>query len=112
MAQPAVFISYYGTQFLPPKHPDIHQVMTDSASTVDFFSELVRNHKHKVWIFNKYNVVYRMWKRVISQLIPEKFYNSLASQTISFAKFTCLNIWIYLITKFVELEDDDIQETD
>ena len=40
----------------------------------------------------------------------EKYYKSLSSQIIGFAKFTCIQILTHLITEYVELEDDDIQD--
>ena len=42
----------------------------------------------------------------------EKYYKSLSSRIIGFAKFTCIQILTHLITKYVELEDDDIQDID
>ena len=45
-------------------------------------------------------------------MIPEKYYKSLSSRIIDFAKVTCLQISTHLITEYAELEDDDIQEID
>ena len=42
----------------------------------------------------------------------EKYYNSLSSQIIGFAKVTCLQILTNLITEYAELEDNKIQEID
>ena len=42
----------------------------------------------------------------------EKYYKSLSSRIIGFAKFTCIQILTHLITEYVELEDDDIQDID
>ena len=75
MAQTVVFSTNCGTPFLQPINPGIHPVRPDPVPTAAILAELVKNHKHKVRLFNKYNAVYRACKRVISQLIPEKFYN-------------------------------------
>ena len=83
--------------------------MPDLAPTAVILAELVRNHKHEVWLFNEYNAVDWARKRVISQLIPEKFYKSLSSQIIGFAKVTRLQILTHLIPEYAELEDKDIQ---
>ena len=45
-------------------------------------------------------------------MIPDKYYKSLSSRIIGFAKFTCLQILTHLITEYAGLEDDDIQEID
>ena len=87
----------------------IHPVMPDPAPTAAIFSELVRTHKHEVRLFNEYHAVDRACNKVISQLIPEKYYKSLSSRIISFAKVTSLQILTRLITKYAELEDNDIQ---
>ena len=86
--------------------------MPDPAPTDDILFELVRTHKHKVRLFNKYHTVDQACKKVISQLIPEKYYYSLSSQIIGFAKITRLQILTHLIAEYAELEDDDIQEID
>ena len=84
--------------------------MPDPAPTAAIFSELVRTHKHEVGLFNKYHAVGRVCKKFIRQLIPEKYYKSLSSRITGFAKVACLHIFTHLITKYAELEDDDIQE--
>ena len=43
-------------------------------------------------------------------MIPDKYYKSLSSLIIGFAKVTCLHVLTHLITEYAELEDDDIQE--
>ena len=53
-----------------------------------------------------------MCKKVISNFIPEKYYKSLSSQIIGFAKVTSLQVLTHLITEYTELEDDDIQLID
>ena len=108
--QPAVFITHCGTPFLRQKNPGIHPVMPDPAPTAAILAELVRNHKNEVCLFNEYNAVNRVCKRVISQLILEKFYKLLLSWIIGFAKVTCPIVLTHLITEYTELEDDDIQE--
>ena len=45
-------------------------------------------------------------------MIPEKYYNSLSSSIIGFAKVTSLQILTLLITEYAELENDAIQEID
>ena len=109
-AQPAVLSTHCGTHFLPATIMSIHLVMPDPAPIAAILSKLVRNHKQEVFLFNKYNAVNWAYNRVISQLIPDKFYKSLLSQIIVFAKVTCLQILTHIITKYAELEDDDIQE--
>ena len=73
---------------------------------------MVRTHKHEVRLFNEYHTVDRACKKVISQLIPEKYYKSLSSRIIGSEKVTCLHILTHLITEYEELEDDFIQEID
>ena len=45
-------------------------------------------------------------------MITEKFYKSLSSRIIGFAKVTSLDILTHLITKYTELEEEDVQEID
>ena len=110
--QPAVFSTHRGTPFHPPTNPGIHPVMPDPAPTTAILSELVITHNQEVHLFNKYNAVNRACKKVISQLILKKYYKSLLSQIIGFAKVTCLHILTHLITKYAKMEDNDIQEID
>ena len=108
-AHPALFSIHFGTTFMPRTNTGIHPVMPDPALTATILAKLVRNHKHRVRLFNEYNAVDRACKRVISKLILEKFYKSLLIQIISFTKVTCLQILTQLITKYTELKDNDIQ---
>ena len=77
--------------------------------TATIFSELIRTHKHEVCLFNEYHEVDRECKKVISKFTPEKYYKSLSVRNIGFAKVTSLQILTHLITKYAELEDDEIQ---
>ena len=86
--------------------------MPDPDPTAGIFPKLVRTHKHEVFLFNEYCAVNPACKKVISQLIPEKYYKSLSSQIIGFAKFTSLQSLTHNITKYAELEDNDIQKND
>ena len=54
-------------------------------------------------------MVDRVCKKVISKLIPEKYYKSLSSRIIGFAKVTTLKVLSGLITEYSELEDEDVQ---
>ena len=85
--------------------------MPDPAPLVAIFSELVRTHKHDVCLFNKYNAVNFACKEFISKSIPEKFYKSLLSRIIVFAKVTSLNILTHLITNYAEVEEEEVQDT-
>ena len=107
-----LFSTHCGTVFLPPTNLGIHPVMPDPAPTSAIFSELVRTHKHEARLFNEYRVVNWACKKFISQLIPEKYYKYLSIRITGFEKVTCLQILTHLITKYAELEDDDIQEID
>ena len=71
-AHTAVFSTHCVTPFLPLKNPGSHPFMPDLAPTAAILSKLVRNHKHGVCLFNEYNTVDWAFKRVISQLIPDK----------------------------------------
>ena len=51
-------------------------------------------------------------KKVIHDLIPEKFYKSLSSRIVGFTKVTCLEILTHLIQEYGTLEDPDIQNID
>ena len=64
--------------------------MPDPAPTATILSELVRTHKHEVRLFNEYHAVNRACKKVVSELIPQKFYKSLLSRIIGYAKVTSL----------------------
>ena len=108
-AQPSAFSTHCGTAFNPPTNPGIHPVMTDPAPTAAILSELVRTHKHNVCLFTEYHAVNRPFKKVISQLIPEKYYKAISSRIVGFEKVTCLHILTRLITKYAELEDNGIQ---
>ena len=111
-AQPTVFNTYCVTKFITPRNPGICQVMPDPAPTAAILSELVRTHRHEVRLFNEYHAVYRAGKKVISKLIPEKFYKSLSRRIIGFLKVTSLEILTRLITEYAEFEEEDIQEID
>ena len=43
-------------------------------------------------------------------MIPEKYYKSLSSRIVGFAKVTNLQILTHLITEYDELEDEDVQD--
>ena len=45
-------------------------------------------------------------------MIPEKFFKSLSSGSIGFAKFTSLDILTHQITEYAELEEEDVQDID
>ena len=107
-----VFITHCVTVFLPSKNSGIHPVMPDPEPTAAIFSKLVITHKHEVSLFNKYHAVYWSCNKFIIQLIPEKYYKYISNRIIGFAKVTCLQILTHLITKYAELEDDDIKEID
>ena len=99
-AQTAVFNTHCVTKFITSRNPGIHPVMPDPAPTSAILSELVRTHKHEVRLFNKYHAVNRARKKSISKLIPEKFYKSLLSRIIGFAKVTSLEILTHLISEY------------
>ena len=63
-------------------------------------------------LFNEYYYVDHACKKVISKLIPQKFYKSLSSRIIGYEKVTSLEIMTHLISEYVELEEEDIQEID
>ena len=63
-------------------------------------------------LFNEYHAVNSVCKKVISKLNPEKFYKSLLSLIIGFAKVTSLEILTHLISEYAELKEEDIQEID
>ena len=88
----------------------IHPVMPKPTPMAAILSELVRTHKHDVRLFNKYHALDRAFKKVISKLIPEKYYKPLSSCIIDFAKVTSLQLLTCLITKYAELEDEDVQD--
>ena len=91
-------------EFIAPRNPGIHPVMPDPAPTAAIFSELAITHKHQVRLFNTYHAVNRACKQVIRKLITEKFYKSLSSRIIGFAKVTSLDILTHIITEYAELE--------
>ena len=98
-AQPAVFNTHCGTDFVTPRNPGIHPVMPDPDPTAAIFSKLVRTHKHEVHLFNKYHAVDCACKKVIRNFIPEKFYKSLSSRIIGFTKVTSLEVLTNIITE-------------
>ena len=109
-AQPAVFNTHCGTEFITPRNPFIHLIMPDPTPTAAILSELVRTHKHHVCLFNEYHAVDCTCKKFISKLIPETFYKSLSSRIIVFANVISLNVLTHLITKCAELEEGDVQD--
>ena len=111
-AQPAVLNTHCVTLLITPRNTGIHPVMPNPAPTATILSELIRTHKHEVRLFNKYHAVVCACKEVISKLILEKFYTSLSSRIIGFAKVTSLEILSYLISEYAELEEEYIQEID
>ena len=84
--------------------------MPDPARTAAILSKFVRTHKHRVFLFNKYHAIDRACKKIISKLIPEKFYKALLRRIIGFAKVTSLEILTRLITEYAELEEKDVQD--
>ena len=74
--------------------------MPNPDPTAAILSELVRTHKHQVRLFNKYHAVDRACKKLISKLVPEKFYKSLLSRIIGFANITSLKILTHPITEY------------
>ena len=86
--------------------------MPDPYPTATILSELVRTHKHQVRIFNDYHTVDRACKKVIRKSILEKFYKSLLSHIIGFAKVAIIDILTHLITEYAELEEEDVQDID
>ena len=112
MVQTTVFNTHCGTPFITPRNLGIHTVMPDLAPTTAILSELVRAHKHHVGLFNEYHAVNCACKKVISKLIPEKFYKSLSIRIIGFTKVTILENLTHLITEYAELEEEDVQEID
>ena len=111
-AQPAVFNTHCGTEFVTPINLCIHLVIPKPAPTAAILSKLVITHKHEVCLFNEYYTVDRACKKFISKLIPGKFYKSLSSRIIGFAKVTSLKILTHLITEYAELEEEDVQDID
>ena len=101
--QPALFSTHCGTAFLPPTNLGIHPNMRDPDPTAAILSKLIRTHKHGVLLFNEHHTVNQACKKATSQLILEKYYKSLSSRIIGFAKVTSLQILTYLITKYAEL---------
>ena len=92
--------------------PGIHPVMPNPSPTAAILSKIVRTHKHKVRLFNKYHEVDRACKKFISKLIMENIYKSLLSCIIGFTKVTSLENITHLITKYAELEEEDVQYID
>ena len=102
--QPTVFNTHCVTRFITPINLGIHPVTTEPDPTAAILSELVRMHKHEMRLFNEYHAVNRVCKKVISKLIPEKFYKSLLIHIIGFTKVTRLKILTHLITEYAGLE--------
>ena len=84
--------------------------MPDPAPMAAILSKFVRTHKHQVRLFNEYHSFDCACKKFIIKLIPEKFYNSLSSRIIGFAKVTSLKILTRLITEYAELEEENVQD--
>ena len=45
-AQPAVFNTHCGTEFVTPRNPGVHPVIPNPAPTAAILSKLIRTHKH------------------------------------------------------------------
>ena len=110
-APPAVFNTHCFTKFITPRNTGIHTVMPNPAPTAVILSEFVRTHKHEVRLFNECDAVDRACKKIISKLIPEKFYKSFSSRIISFAEVTNLEIPTHLITEYAELEEETYKKS-
>ena len=112
-AQPSVFTTHNGNiDFVVPTHPGVHPDIPTPAPTAAVINTLTREHKEKLRLFNEYHAVDKACKRIVQKLIPQKFYKSLASRIIGFAKISCLTILTHLITEYAELEDEDLQVID
>ena len=68
-AQPAVFNTHCGTAFVTPINLGIHPFMPNPAPKAAILSKLVRTHKHKVRLFNKYHTVNCACNKFIRKLI-------------------------------------------
>ena len=86
--------------------------MPNPAPTAVILSKLVITQKYEDCLFNEYYAVYCAFKKVIINLIPEKFYKALSICIIGFSKVTGLEILTHLITEYAELEEEDIQDID
>ena len=51
-------------------------------------------------------------QEIHKQVYLKKFYKTLSSRTICFAKVTSLEILTRLITEYAELEEEDVQDID
>ena len=98
-AQTAIFNTHCRTLLVMPRNPGIHLLMLDPAPTAAILSDLVITHKCQVRLYNDYCAVNHACKNLVSKLIPEKFYKSLLSCIIGFAKVTSLEILTNLITE-------------
>ena len=86
--------------------------MPKPAPTAAIFYKLVRTHKHEISLFNSYHAIDCACKKFISKCIPEKLYKSLSSRIIGFSKVASLKILTHFITKYAELEKEDVQDID
>ena len=82
--------------------------MPNPAPMASILSKLFSTHKHEVRLLNEYHAVNRACKKVVSKLIPQRFYKSLSSCIIDFAKVISLEIMTHLISEYAELEVEDI----
>ena len=111
-AQPTVFNTRCGTDFVTPRKLGIRPFMPDPDPTAAILSKFVRTHKQEVRLFNKYHAINSVCKKVVSKLIPEKFHKSLSSRIIGFAKVASLEILTHLITEYAELEEEYVKDID
>ena len=84
--------------------------MPDPDPTAAILSELIKTHKNEVRLFNECHAADCACNNVVSKLIPQRFYKSLLSRIIGFAKVTSLKILTRLISEYSELEEEDIQK--
>ena len=98
MAQPAVFNTHCGTEFVTPINLGIHPVMPNQAPTAAIFPNSSEHTSTKFFSF-KYHAVDCLCRKFIIKLIPEKFYQSLSSSTVGFTKVTSLEILTQIITE-------------
>jgi len=110
-AVPAVFALQCPGGYVLPVNPGPLAVIPAGA-TGPQISVLKTNHDEQLRIWRLHNAVEKACKKVISVLIPERFYRTLKNRYTQFANVTTLTILTHLLTEYGQLSDQAVQDND
>ena len=110
-AVPAVFALQCPEGYILPANPGPFAVIP-AGSTGPQISPLKTTHDEQLRIWRLHNAVEKACKKVISVLIPERYYRTLKNRYTQFANVTTIEILRHLLTEYGQLSDQAVQDND